>query len=173
LEQVQQRIVLIGQGGIDGLEDALVKLGRVLDFQVIVIGHEPMLSEEPDELLDDPDYSIAAFKFFGSDSVVVLTHSGRDVEVLQALSGFELRYVGLLGDRQRVKEDLAGLRARGVDERFVSSIRGPVGADIGARTPSEIALSIMAEVVATKYGKKVLRKEAGTSEGRLAPSSAP
>jgi xanthine dehydrogenase accessory factor len=171
LEQEQQRIVLIGQGAIDGLEDALVRLGRVLDFQVVVIGHDPMLTEVPDHLLDDPEYSIASFGFSEADSVAVLTHSERDVEVLQTLSGFKLRYVGLLGNRERIKEDLAGLRARGVNEEFIASIRGPIGADIGARTPAEIALSIMTEVVATKYGKKVLRREA-KPEGSPASSSA-
>lgn len=128
------------------------------------------MTEEPDQLIDDLDFDIAGFKFFESDSVVVLTHSERDVDVLRALSGFKLRYVGLLGSRQRVKENLDALRSRGAEEKFVSSIRAPVGADIGARTPSEIALSIMAEVVATKYGRKLLRKDAATAEG-LVPTS--
>jgi xanthine dehydrogenase accessory factor len=156
----RERIVLIGPGGIDGLEDAIVRLARILDFEVIVIAQSPMLSEKPDRLLEDLDENIAAFKFLDSDSVIVLNHSERDVEILHALSGIKLRYVGLLGDGQRVKDDSAALRLRGADEKFISSIKGPVGADIGARTPPEIALSIMTEVVATKYGKPVLRKQA-------------
>jgi len=150
----------------------LVRIGKILDLEVVVICHDPMLSEKPDLLLDDPDYNLAAFEFSESDSVVVLTHSNRDVAVLQTLSRFKLRYVGLLGDRQRVNDDLAGLRGTGSDERFISSIKGPVGADIGARTPSEIALSILAEVVATKYGKQVLRKDARADGERLPLSDA-
>lgn len=168
----QQRIVLIGHGGKNDVEDALVRLGKALDFDVIVIDHSPMLSEKPDQLLDELDYNIAAFKFSESDSVIVLTHGERDVEVLQTLSGFKLRYVGLLGSMHRVKEDLVALRGKGADEKFISSIRAPVGADIGAKTPSEIALSIMAEVVATKYGKQVLRKDTRVAEEQLPPSSA-
>ena len=166
----QQRILLVGQGGRSDVEDSLVRFGKILDFEVIVVDHSPVLTEEPDQLIDDLDFDIAGFKFFESDSVVVLTHSERDVDVLRALSGFKLRYVGLLGSRQRVKENLDALRSRGAEEKFVSSIRAPVGADIGARTPSEIALSIMAEVVATKYGRKLLRKDAATAEG-LVPTS--
>ncbi len=162
-----QRIVLIGRGGKNDLEDALIRLGKGLDFEVVVIDHSPVLSEKPDLLLDDLGFDIASFKFLESDSVIVLTHGERDADVLQTLSGFRLRYVGLLGSRLRVDEVLVALRGRGADEKFVSSVRAPVGADIGARTPSEIALSIMAEVVATKYGKAVLRKDARAAQEGL------
>lgn len=155
-----QRLVLIGQGGKDDVEDALVKLGKSLDFDVIVIDHSPMLSEQPDQLVTDTDFDIKQFGFFESDSVVVLTKGERDVEVLQTLSKFKIRYVGLLASSQRAMADLAKLREVGVPEQFISSLRTPVGADIGALTPVEIGLSIMAEIVAVKYGKNLPRKGA-------------
>jgi len=167
----QQRIVIVGQGGRSDVEDCLVRFAKILDFEVIVIDHKPVLTVEPDRIVDDLDYDVSAFEFREADSVVVLTHSERDVDVLKALSGFKLRYVGLLGSRQRVRENLDELRDGGTDERFVSSVRAPVGADIGARTPSEIALSIMAEVVATKYGRQVPRKDGGAA-GSAAPAVA-
>jgi xanthine dehydrogenase accessory factor len=153
-----QRLVIIGQGGKDDVEDALVKLGKSLDFEVVVIDHSPVLSEQPDQLVSDVDFRVDAFEFNDSDSVVVLTKGGRDVEVLQALSKFKLRYVGLMASSRRVGEDVAKLREVGVGERFISGLRAPVGADIGAVSPAEIALSIMAEVVAEKYGKSVATK---------------
>lgn len=153
-----RRLVLIGQGGKDDVEDALVRLGKSLDFEVVVIDHSPMLGEQPDQLIKDLDFSVDKFGFSDSDSVVVLTKGGRDVEILQALSKFKLRYVGLLASGQRVRDDVAKLRESGVKEQFISSLRAPVGADIGAVTPAEIALSIMTEVVAEKYGKSVSRK---------------
>jgi len=64
----------------------------------------------------------------------------------------------MLGSRQRVRDDFAKLREAGVSEQFVSSIRAPIGADIGAVTAPEIALSILTEILAAKYGKEVLRK---------------
>ena len=167
MNQVKERIVLIGEGATKDLEDALVRLAKILDFEVVVIDHSPMTGAQPDQLFDDPHYDIASFKFQESDSAIVLTHSERDADVLQTLSGFKLRYVGLLGDRQRIREDTKALRAMGVDEKFVSSIKGPVGADIGAKTPAEIALSIMAEVVATRHGKPVIRKNPAPAEGQL------
>lgn len=153
-----QRLVIIGQGGKDDVEDALVRVGKILDFEVVVIDHSPVLTEQPDQLLSDVDYDLAKFAFSDSDSVVVLTKGGRDVEILTALSKVKLRYVGLMASGQRVNEDIAKLREAGVKESFVSALKAPVGADIGAVTPAEIALSIMAELVAQKYGKRVAGK---------------
>ena len=164
----QQRVILVGQGGKDEVEDALVSMGKMLDFEVVVIDHNPILSEEPDETIRDADFDISKFKFNESDSVIVLTKGARDVEVLQTLSKFRLRFVGLLASRQRVREDFEALRRTGAPKDFVDSIHAPVGTDIGAVTPSEIALSIITEVVATKYGKSLPRKEARNETPSLA-----
>jgi xanthine dehydrogenase accessory factor len=129
-----------------------------MDFDVVVIDHSPVLTEQPDQLIQAVDFDVGAFNFIGTDSVVVLTRGERDVETLASLSKFKLRYVGMLGSRQRVREDLDKLRKAKVSEEFIASLRAPVGADIGAVTASEIALSIMAEIVAAKYGKEVIRK---------------
>jgi xanthine dehydrogenase accessory factor len=153
-----QRLVLIGQGGKDEVEDALVRLGKSLDFEVVVIDHSPVLTENPDQLLKDLNFKIEDFDFSETDSVVVLTKGERDVETLKALSRFKLRYVGLLGSRQRVKENSVKLRESGVKEEFIAHLRAPVGADIGAVTSAEIALSIMAEIVAEKYGRRIPSK---------------
>ena len=166
----QQRLVLIGQGGKDDVEDALVRMGKSLDFDVVVIDHSPMLREQPDQLVKDVDYDIGKFPFTNTDSVVVLTKGERDVETLTALSKFKLRYVGMLGSRQRVREDLAKLRDAGVSDQFISSLRAPIGADIGAVTAPEIALSILAEIVAGKYGKDVLRKALPRGRPKEIPS---
>jgi xanthine dehydrogenase accessory factor len=154
----QQTLFLIGQGGKDDIEDSLVKLGKALDFEVIVVDHAPMLKEEPDELIKDMDFDLSKLKVGESDSVVVLTRGARDVEVLEALSKFRPRFVGLVGSRQRAAEDIAELRKRGVPSKFIDSIRAPVGADIGAITPAEIALSIVVDMVAVKYGKSLPQK---------------
>ena len=154
----QQRLILIGQGGKDDVEDALVKMGKSLDFDVVVGDHSPVLSEQPAQLMKEVDYDLGKFPFVNTDSVVVLTRGERDVETLKILSNFGLRYVGMLGSRQRVREDVAKLREAGVSDQFISSLRAPIGADIGAVTAPEIALSVLSEVVAAKYGKEVLRK---------------
>jgi len=153
----QQRLILIGQGGKDDVEEALVKLGKLLDFEVVVIDHTPVLSEKPDKLITTVDYDIGTFDFGSTDSVVVLTRGERDVETLKALANFKLRYVGMLSSRRRVAENVEKLRSLGVSEDFVASLRAPAGADLGSITAAEIALSIMAEIEAAKYGKDVIR----------------
>jgi xanthine dehydrogenase accessory factor len=154
----QQRLVLIGQGGKDEVEDALVRLGKMLDFEVVVIDHSPVLSEQPDQTIKDVGFDLSKFDFSGTDSVVVLTHGERDVETLQALAPHKLRYVGMMASRRRVREDIERLRKLKVSDEFISSLRSPAGADVGAVTAEEIALSIMTEITAAKYGKDVLRK---------------
>ncbi|MCL4355009.1 MAG: XdhC family protein [Nitrososphaerota archaeon] len=162
-----QRLVLVGQGGKDDVEDALVRLGKGLDFEVVVVDHSPVLSEEPDRLIGDPSFDLSKLDLSPSDSVVVLTKGERDVLVLQALSQFHPRYVALVASAKRAEEDRAALRKAGVAEAFVASLRSPAGADIGAVTPAEIALSIMAEAVAERYEKKLPAK-ARTSGGPAA-----
>ncbi len=154
----QQRLFLIGQGGKDDVENALIKFGKILDFEVIVVDHAPLLTEEPDILIKDLDYDLSKLDVVDSDSVVVLTKGERDFEVLEALSKFKPKFVGLVASRQRALEDAEGLKKRGVPEHFVESIRAPAGADIGAVTPSEIALSIISDIVATNHGKRLPQK---------------
>ncbi len=147
-----ERLVLVGQGGRDDVEESLVRFGKDLEFEVVVVDPAPQLSTAPDRLVTAGVPDPVALALGDRDSVVVLTKGERDVAVLSALSGTPLRFVGLLASRHRTEKDREQLRARGVREEFVTSLRAPVGVDIGARTPSEIALSILAEVVAAKYG---------------------
>jgi xanthine dehydrogenase accessory factor len=159
-----ERLVVIGQGGKDDVEDALVRYGKVLDFEVVVIDHSPVLTEQPDSLLAD----LGNFGFSASDSVVVLTTGERDMETLLRLSKSKLRYVGMRASSQRANDTIAKLKANGAGEEFVSSLRVPVGADIGALTPAEIALSIMAEIIAVRHGKTLPRKAARGSANPIA-----
>jgi xanthine dehydrogenase accessory factor len=154
----QLRLIVIGQGGKDEVEDGIVRFGKMLDFEVIVIDHSPAISEEPDELISDLDFDLSKFKFYASDSVIILTRGERDVETLTAVLPQGLRYVGLMASRIRAKEDAAELLRRGFDPSIIQTIHSPVGLDIGSKTPTEIALSIMSEVVATKYEKKLTSK---------------
>ncbi len=166
------RLILIGQGGKDDVEEGLVKTGKTLGFETVVIDHLPVLSEDPDLLITDLDYDLNNFKFKDSDTVIVLTKGERDVPTLEALSKKRVRFVGLLASLQRVTEDVDQLRSRGVAPSFLESLHSPVGVDIGAITPEEVVVSIMADVVATKRGRhpphtvflgKVLGGQQGTA----------
>jgi len=147
------RLVLVGQGGRDDVEDALVRFAKALDFEVTDVNPNPELTEPPHHLVKASLPDVTELGLGERDSVVVLTKGERDVAVLSSLARTPLRYVGLLASRHRVEKNRGELLAKGVPEEFLTSLHAPIGVDIGARAPSEIALSILAEVVAAKYGK--------------------
>jgi xanthine dehydrogenase accessory factor len=151
------RLVIVGQGGRDELEDQLVHLGKRLGYEVAVVDHLPGLAEKPDQLIEEVDYDLAKFPFGPRDAVVVLTKGERDLPVLKALSTVKVGYVGMLSSLSRTQQNLAALRADGVPEPFLASLHAPIGLDLGARTPAEIALAILAEVVAVRQGRTLAR----------------
>jgi xanthine dehydrogenase accessory factor len=152
------RLIMVGQGGKDDVEEGLVKFGKALGFETIVIDHLPILTEDPDKLITDLDYDLDKFSFTESDSVVVLTKGERDVQTLEVLSRKKLRFVGLMASKQRASDDFRDLKGRGVSQDFLDGLHVPIGVDIGAVTPEEISLSIMADVIATKREKHLPHK---------------
>ena len=85
---------------------------------------------------------------------VILTRGHRhDLDALRALAPKDLRYLGLIGSRAKVARLYAALEAEGVAPEQLRRIHAPVGLDLGAVTPQEIAVSILAEMIAVKYGK--------------------
>lgn len=147
------RLVIIGQGGKDEVEDALVRMGRFLDFEVVVIDRTPVLSEQPDKILRDIKDDLSNFEFKPTDFVVLLTKGAYDIPALLGLSSSQVKYVGMLASRKRIKEDFEQLRVKGVRENFLGSIHSPIGIDIGAISPEEIALSIAAELISERRRK--------------------
>jgi xanthine dehydrogenase accessory factor len=89
-----------------------------------------------------------------SDLYVVHTnHDAEDlVDALEAVLPRNPRFIGLVGSRRHTGHHLEVLRAKGVPEAVIDRIQSPVGLDIGARTPAEIALSILAGLVAVRRG---------------------
>ena len=100
----------------------------------------------------------------GGDAIVVLTHSRQvDGPVLAAALASKAGYIGALGSRRTQAARAAWLAEHGVMSDAVQLIRGPAGLDIGARTPAEIALSIVAEIVSVRTGAggQALRDRSG------------
>jgi xanthine dehydrogenase accessory factor len=86
--------------------------------------------------------------------VVVVTRGHRyDLDALRALAGRDLRYVGLIGSRAKVARIFGQLTAEGVAPDALSRVHAPIGLDIGAVTPAEIAVSIVAELIAVRTGR--------------------
>lgn len=140
-------LVLVGR---DALVQALAKLGRLLNFTVTVVDPFLGLTEWPeaDRALHALDFSLlpaAAERY-----VVVASRGQFDEEaVAQALQAGSV-YIALVANKKRADEVLRSLRAQSIAPERFAAIRAPAGLEIGAQGPEEIALSIMAEIVAMR-----------------------
>ena len=101
-----------------------------------------------------PDEALAGSQLCGRSALVALAHDPKiDDPALCAALASPAFYIGALGSRRSHGKRVARLRQAGCDDDAIPRIRGPVGLDIGAATPEEIALAIMAEAVAALRGK--------------------
>jgi len=85
--------------------------------------------------------------------VIVTRGHTNDLEALRALAPRELRYLGLIGSRAKVARIYEELTAHEMPAHALKNVHAPIGLDIGAVTPQEIAVSIVAELIAVKHGK--------------------
>jgi xanthine dehydrogenase accessory factor len=86
-------------------------------------------------------------------TVIVTRGHTNDLEALRALAPRELRYLGLIGSRAKVARIYEELAKDRIPAEALSRVHAPIGLDIGAVTPQEIAVSILAELIAVKHGK--------------------
>ena len=141
----------------------LCRLAKVLGFRVTVIDARSAYATaerfpDADELLlARPDEALAAACTAApsaSTSVVILTHDPKfDLPALTSALRAGVRYIGILGSRRTHERRKAELRQQGFTEADLARIRAPIGLDLGARTPEEIALAILAEMLAVRYGR--------------------
>ena len=95
-----------------------------------------------------PAEALRDARLCAGDAVAVLAHHDRlDVDALEAALRGGAGYVGLLGGRRTQQGRRTELARRGLAARDIESIRGPIGLDVGAETPGEIGVSILAEVL--------------------------
>jgi xanthine/CO dehydrogenase XdhC/CoxF family maturation factor len=89
-----------------------------------------------------------------ADAVVLCDHDAPEApRILRDALGSRASYVAMLASRGRAEAVLAELRDEGYDETALARLRMPAGLDVGGKSPGEIALSVVAEVVATSYGR--------------------
>jgi xanthine dehydrogenase accessory factor len=87
--------------------------------------------------------------------VIVTRGHTHDFDALRALAARDLRYLGLIGSRAKVARVFDALEAEGMPIEYLTRVHAPIGLDIGAITPAEIAVSILAELIAIRHGKDV------------------
>jgi len=153
--EAQPRLVVFGAGHV---ARPLAALAAGSGFAVTVVdARSEWLSEErfpgATRVLRDPEAWAREWRGGPADYAVVTTHDhGLDQRVVQALLPRELRFTGLIGSIAKQRKFAMRLLARGFSEQAVARLRSPVGLAIGARTPEEIAVSIVAELVSVRRG---------------------
>jgi xanthine dehydrogenase accessory factor len=150
-------LVIVGAGHIS---IPLTRLAKVLGYHVTVVdpreafNTRERLPEADALLLDWPDEAMERLPINAATAVTVLTHDGKfDVPALKLALQKGAGYVGMVGSRGTRATRDAALRAEGVSDDLIARIHGPIGLDIGARTPDEIALAILAQIVASARGR--------------------
>jgi len=107
-----------------------------------------------DVVVDDIPTWLQAHQLPPTAYAVILTRGHRhDLDALRALTAHPLRYLGLIGSKAKVKRIYDALREEGITVDQLRSVHAPIGLDIGAITPQEIAVSIVAELIAVKHGR--------------------
>ena len=137
----------------------LVTLARTLGFRTVVVDGRPRLATrerfpDADELVVGiPSEVTRRVPLLASSAVVLVAHDYKyDLPVLRHVLATPAGYVGMLGSRRRGEAILKLLREQGIPEAQLDRLRVPIGLDLGARTVAEIALAILAEIVAARYG---------------------
>ncbi len=153
-----ERLIILGGGHISlALADFAAKVG----FRVIVVDDRPAFAsgdrfpQASEVICDNFEYAIPKLEISERDYVAVVTRGHKcDRECLQKLSAEKnAKYIGLIGSRRRVEDLKKLLKQSGVPERWLENIYTPIGLNIGAVTPEEIAISIIAEIIHVKRTK--------------------
>lgn len=153
----QWRLLIIGAGQ---LSDYLARMALALDYQVKVCDPRddyPWTLAGVPLTRDMPDDVVTALKPDGHTAIVALTHDPKldDLALMEALRSPAF-YVGAIGSRVNQAKRRARLKEHfDLDDAALARLHGPVGLHIGARTPPEIALSILAHMTAERYGVQV------------------
>jgi xanthine dehydrogenase accessory factor len=150
-------LIIVGAGHI---AQKLSSMAKLVDFRVIVLDARPDYATperfpEADQVVCEHPARTAEILPLSADShIVIVTHGHiHDRDTLRSVIGSPARYIGMIGSRQKVQTVIAELAAEGVDAARLARVRAPIGLDLGGQAPGEIAVSILAEIIAESNGK--------------------
>ena len=159
------RLVIVGAGHIS---IPLSRIAKTLGYRVTVVdareafATQQRFPDADDLIVEWPDEVLSRLPLRASTAVAVLTHDDKfDVPALRVALQSKSGYVGAIGSRGTREQRNERLRATGITDEQIARIHGPIGLDLGASTPEEIALAIMAQIVATRHGRRLVTELVG------------
>lgn len=156
-------LIIVGAGHI---AIPLSTFAKTLNYRVVVVDARAAFATKErfphaDEVIVEwPDTYLEKADLNPSTSVAVLTHDPKfDEPTLKVVLGHEVAYVGAIGSRKTGAERNERLRKQGLTDEQIAHIHGPIGLNLGGSSPEEMALAIMAEIVAVRHGKDFSRMD--------------
>src|SRR5215471_3862412 len=162
-------IVILGRSHV---ARTLARLGRATGYNVSVIVPTAEVEAEgfgEAEVIVEKDFNLSGLRLGPRTFVVVSTQGAGDEEALEkaAFTAGDVPYVAFVASKIKAGKVLDYLRARGVPAEKLQQVRAPAGLDLGAGTPEEIAVSILAEIVQLRGGKS------GQLQQQIEPKATP
>ena len=154
--QPKQELVIFGAGHV---AKSTAAIAREAGWEVRVVDERDewaTIDRFPGCTLDLGDARRVARELSSSSSryVLIVTHDhALDQDLLETIIAKDLAWIGLIGSRAKVTKFFLRLRAAGIDPAWFGRVSAPVGLDLGAETPAEIAVSILAELVQVRRGR--------------------
>ena len=158
IERQYEPVPRLAVVGADPTALAIAQLGALAGFETTLV--RPKGPPDPPGLAGfaysraDPGEAFAAIGLDPWTAVAVATHDWDvDQDALLAALPSPASYVGVLGARRRLPERLARLRAAGVEETALARLKAPIGLDLGGKAPWEVAVAVIAEIIAQRSGR--------------------
>lgn len=154
--QEEEKIYIFGAGHVGA---AMCQQAKLLGFYVVILDERPQVVENEkvasaDELIIGNILEQAEnLKFNPYSYLIILTSSHQlDKEILKRVLPSPARYIGMIGSKKKIRMTFESLKKEGISPLQLKKVFTPIGLPIGGQTPEEIAVSIMAEIIAFKYG---------------------
>ncbi len=164
----QEKLIIAGAGHIS---EKISKIAKILGYSITVMDDRkerlsPEIFPEVENLM--PGSIVENLNRISIDKntfVIIVTHGHKyDQEALEAVLRSDARYIDMIGSANKIRVCFKNLLEKGYTKDELSKVYTPIGIDLGGETPEEIALSVVAEIQAVKYGKDVPNLSNGISK---------
>ncbi len=149
--QPPETVILVGAGHV---AQPMARLAKMLGFRVVVMDDRPDYPTrerfpEADQLIvDDWEKALSELRIDENSYIIILTYAGEyDELALRKVIESKAAYIGMISSKSKAKAVLAKMRRDGIADELLRRVITPIGLNIGAETPAEIAVSTMAQII--------------------------